>query len=395
MITHYRAVFRVPGSVAFCVAAFVMRMPIAIYPLGIVLLFSHANGGYGIAGILTGSYIVGGGIGNPALSRLVDRLGQRAVMYPAAVAHAICVAATIVLLKAGAPHLSLVAPVLLMGITYVPVGSLVRARWSYVLAGRPEMGTAYSLESTLDELVYLIGPLIASVLGTLVDPVWGLVLSVALIAVGTGWLGAQRGSEPPLPDRVDGRGRFALSYRGMPLLCTAMVCMGAVFGSVEVTMAAFAGQHGARSATGVVFACFALGSALAGFFYGARHWRAPVALRFCVQALVFAALLPLFLLAGNVPTLCAFAVLAGLGIAPTLITGFGLVEQLVPTRGLTEGLSWALTGLNVGYGAGAATVGALADAHGAHAAFAAPIVAGALMGLTALVSYRRLRAPSA
>ena len=40
--------------------------------------------------------------------------------------------------------------------------------------------------------------------------------------------------------------RSACAYRGMVLLIVAMIGMGGSFGSVEVTMAAFASQHDAR-----------------------------------------------------------------------------------------------------------------------------------------------------
>ena len=46
----------------------------------------------------------------------------------------------------------------------------------------------------------------------------------------------------------------------MVLLSVAMIGMGAAFGTVEVAVAAFASQHGARSLTGVVLAAFAIGS---------------------------------------------------------------------------------------------------------------------------------------
>jgi MFS family permease len=90
---------------------------------------------------------------------------------------------------------------------------------------------------------------------------------------------------------------------------------------------------------------------------------------------------------------CAFIV--GLGVAPTLITSFGLIEKIVPGSALTEGLAWLTTGLNLGYGAGSAAVGGIADAHGARVAFTVTIAAGLLMGGISLALYRSLREPVA
>ena len=393
MFAHYRAAFRAPGSVAFCAASFVARMPIAIYPLGLILLFSQSNGhdgSFGTAGLLEGCYIVAGGVGNPLVSRLVDRFGQTRLLAPAAAIHALAGVALVVLYKTHAPDGVLAVPIVALGLSYLPIGSLVRSRWSYVLAGRPELGTAYSVESTLDELIFTIGPILAGTLATLVDPLASTVLGLALVVGGSLWLRTQPATDPPLTSHPDQRRRSALTYPGMVLLSVAMLGMGGAFGTVEVAVAAFASQHGARSMTGLVLAAFAVGSGLAGLGYGLRQWSSPLSLRFLLQSVIVMALLPLMLLAGNVLMVAVLVGVVGLGIAPSLITGFGLVDKLVPAGVLTEGLSWAGTGLNVGYGIGAAVSGIVADRHGAHIAFLTPIAAGVVLVAAAVALRQRI-----
>lgn len=273
-------------------------------------------------------------------------------------------------------------PTVAFGFTYLSVGSLVRARWSHVLAGRPELATAMSLESVLDELIFVLGPLIATLIATHAVPVLVLYLAAALVAAGSLMLAVQTATEPPVA-RHDGGGHpFALKERGMVMLTVATVAMGAVFASAEVSAVAFCGQHGSRGASGIALAAIAAGSAVAGLVYGARDHRGSTLDRLRRQALVFAVLPVSLLAAVNVPLLVAAEFVLGVGIAPTLINAFGLVQQLVSPGALTEGLSWVNTGLSVGYGAGAALVGGIADQHGARSAFlvvlASSLAAGAL-----------------
>jgi MFS family permease len=392
MLRTYRAVFRAPGSLAFCAAGFVMRIPIAIYPLGLVLIVSGRTGQYGFAGVLSACFIVGGVPGAPMLSRLVDRYGQRRLLYPATAVHVASAVVLAVLLEVHAPNWTLVLPTFTAGFAYLSVGSLIRARWSLVLAGQPTLSTAYSLESILDELIFVIGPLIATLIATHVDPVLVLYIAVALVGAGAVWLTAQHTTEPPAHPVGAAAHPSALRSRGMVLLSVSAIAMGAVFASAEVTMVAFCGQHGHRSLSGLVVAMFALGSAVSGLLYGSRTWRADVLSRFRLQALIFAVLPVLFLLATSIPVLAGCAFVAGLGIAPTLITAFSLIEQLVPGAALVEGLTWLLTGLSIGYGAGSALVGGVADAHGARIAFTVTVVSGVATGAAALLLYRRLRA---
>jgi MFS family permease len=359
-------------------------------PLGIVLIISARNGHYGFAGILSATYIFGAAPGNPLLARLVDRYGQRRVLLPATAVTIAALVLLAVLLKTGAPDPVLVLPTFLTGFSYVSVGSLVRARWSLALAGRPDLSTAYSVESVLDEIIFVVGPLAATVIATHADPVDVLYISAALIGLGALWLGAQRHTEPPRHPPDAPRHRSALREPGMALLMITTAAMGALFASAELSTVAFCGQHGQRALSGVVLALIAGGSASAGVLYGSRRWRSDVLTRYRLQSVVFAFVPALFLLASNIPVLAVCAFVVGLAISPTLITAFGLVERLVPSGALTEGLAWLLTGLNVGYGAGSAVVGGIADAHGARTAFAVAVVAGLTMGGLALVLHRRL-----
>jgi MFS family permease len=383
-LKRYRAVFRVPGSAAFCAASFVMRMPIAIYPIGIVLIISARDGRYGFAGVLSACYIFGNGLGTPVLSVLVDRYGQRRLLLPCAVVHAIGVVTLAVLLRTNAPNALLVVPALVFGFSYLSVGSLVRARWAYLFDGKPELATALSLESVLDELIFVVGPLIATLLATQADPVLVLYLGVALVVGGSLWLATLRTTEPPPHPRAETGHVSALRTRGMVVLTLATVAMGAVFASAEVSMVAYCGQHGHRALSGVVLAAMAAGSGVSGLVYGAVEWRSDVLRRFRVQSVVFA-LLPFVLLAApNIAVLAVVAFVLGLGIAPCLITAFGLIQQIVPARALTEGLSWVSTGINVGYGAGAALVGGIADHHGARSAYLVVLAASVPVGLLGL-----------
>jgi predicted MFS family arabinose efflux permease len=89
---------------------------------------------------------------------------------------------------------------------------------------------------------------------------------------------------------------------------------------------------------------------------------------------------------------------AGFAISPTLIAIVAWVEETVPTRRLTEGISIVTTGIAVGVAPGAAVVGEVIDRHGASASFWVPVVsagAGALVAFaTVLLPARRTQPAS-
>ncbi|TAM82279.1 MAG: MFS transporter, partial [Jatrophihabitans sp.] len=124
MLDTYRAAFRAPGTAAFFSAGFVMKMPYAIYPVGIVLIVSARTGHYAFAGALAGMYVAANGVGSPVLARLVDRFGQSRVLLPASAAHVAAVVALAVLISVHGPQWTYVPPALVMGFSYLAVGSL-------------------------------------------------------------------------------------------------------------------------------------------------------------------------------------------------------------------------------------------------------------------------------
>src|SRR6187551_1732156 len=56
------------------------RLPGAMAALAIVQLVRSTDGDFGFAGLVTAVYVVAGAVGQPLLSRLIDRFGQIAVL---------------------------------------------------------------------------------------------------------------------------------------------------------------------------------------------------------------------------------------------------------------------------------------------------------------------------
>ena len=65
-----------------------------------------------------------------------------------------------------APAWTLFIPAALAGATWGAPGALVDSRWSTILHKPGQLPTAYALESAVDEFVYIVGPVLSTVLGT-------------------------------------------------------------------------------------------------------------------------------------------------------------------------------------------------------------------------------------
>jgi MFS family permease len=389
----YRALFAAPGSKGFSAAGFLGRMPLSMMGIGVVTMISQLTGRYGLAGALSATIALAAAALGPQISRLVDQYGQRRVLRPATLV-ALAAAAGL-LLAACFRWPDWVLFVCAAGIGSVPsLGAMVRARWAALYRGTPQLHTAYSFESVVDEICFIFGPIVSIGLSTAWFPEAGPLLAACFLAVGVFWLTAQRATEPAPHPREHHGGGSALRARGLQVLVATFVATGSIFGAVDVVTVAFADERGHKGAASVVLALYAAGSCTAGVLFGllrpsgapARRWLLGI----CAMAV---SMIPL-LLVGNLPFLAVALFVAGLSVAPTMITTMALVEEHVPRAHLTEGMTWVSTGLAVGVALGSSVAGSVIDAAGARAGYGVPAVSGAVAVVVGFLGYRRLSRPA-
>ncbi|HEY4465246.1 MAG TPA: hypothetical protein VGN41_21475, partial [Streptosporangiaceae bacterium] len=138
----YAEIFRIPGAWRFSAAGLVGRMQMSMFGLGTVLLIAAGTGHYGIAGAVASAGSLGTAFCAPQLARLSDRYGQRAVLRPLAIAFGVSTASLVVAARLRAPAWALFVPATVAGAAMPSLGSMVRTRWSVLLAGSPRLHTA-------------------------------------------------------------------------------------------------------------------------------------------------------------------------------------------------------------------------------------------------------------
>ncbi|MFK4227120.1 MFS transporter [Streptomyces sp. NPDC019890] len=393
MPSPYRAIFAAPGSKSFSAAGFVGRLPLSMMGIGIVTMISQLTGRYGLAGALCATLAMSAAVLGPQISRLVDRHGQARVLRPATLAALAAVAGLLLCAMQKAPDWTLFVFSAAAGC--VPsVGSMTRARWAEIYRGSPrELHTAYSWESIADEVCFIVGPIVSIGLSTAWFPEAGPLLAAAFLVIGVFWLTSQRATEPVPHPREHHSGGSALRSPGLQVLVVTFVATGAIFGAVDVVTVAFADEQGHKAAASLVLAVYALGSCLAGAVFGLLHLKGSASRRWLVGVCAMAVSMIPLQLAGNLPFLAVALFVAGLSIAPTMVTTMALIEAHVPRSNLTEGMTWTSTGLAVGVALGSSAAGWVVDAAGADAGYVVPAAAGAVAAAVAFLGYRRLRRP--
>jgi MFS family permease len=393
MLDTYRTVLNRPGTLAFSSAGVVARLPISMVGLGLVLLVSSTTGSYALAGAVAAAFTLTSALTSIFQGRLLDRFGQARILVPATWLFTAALVTVAVSVQLDWPRATTYLTAALAGATLPAVGACVRARWSYVLSDPREVQTAYALEAVLDESVFMVGPILVTLLATAWHPLAGLGSAVLAAFVGTLALAAQRRTEPPTSDPDDpGAPRPAMPWRALVPVSLICLGLGVLFGAAEVSTVAFSEERGATQYSGPLLALWAAGSLIAGIVTGAIRWQAPPASRLRWGAAAMAVAMAPLSLVGSFAVLGVILFVGGFAIAPTLIATTSVVEQTVPRGRLVEGMALIHTCIAGGVAPGAALAGVLVDRGGASTAYLVPLAAGLVAAVAAQATPRAGRA---
>ncbi|MFJ9892570.1 MFS transporter [Streptomyces sp. NPDC091280] len=385
----YGQLLRTRGAWTFLLPGFAARQPFAMLTISIVLLVQHTTGSYGAAGAAAAVTGVSMALFAPYSGRLADRHGQRAVLIPGVLVHTLSGLTFTALALAHASLWALFAAAVPTGASVPQIGPMVRARWGVRLQDSPLMTTAAAFESVTDELTFVFGPLLATALCTTVNPAAGLVTEAGLTLVGGLLFAARKSTQPTVTTDRHARVEHvsALRVPGVRVLIVTFLGIGSVFGGMQVSLAAFTESIGEPGLNGVLYGTFAAGNMLSGVVCGAVAWKIAPQRRLLVGYAALALTASALWTAHSVLLLAGLGLLVGMCIAPALITGYTLVEGLVPAGARTEAFTWLTGAVALGQAAAVTVAGQLEDRLWGGAGFLVPM-AGTVLALGTLIALR-------
>ncbi|UYM05167.1 MFS transporter [Solicola gregarius] len=354
----YPDLLRRDGVARTLLAALSSRTAVIMQAIPVSFLVKDLTGTFAWSGVVLGAYSIGAAIGTPLWSRRADRTSARNVLTLTGVGWGLCV-----VLMAFAGQLwfgSVLILALASGLLQPPTGPMLRTAWPRLVATR-ELRTAYSLDATAQELMFMVGPLAGATLVGVASPATALVLSGVVTIAGTAWFARQPVIDRPGRPVGDRLGVMeTVLVRERLLILIAFCCAVVGLASVSLGIVAFAEHEHWRLLSGLLELIWAVGSFMGGLVAGAlpgrrrsHAWR-----RAAIAAVIFAGCG----FATSSPWLLAFGLFAaGSMIAPVMASASERLGALTTEAARAEVFGWMATAGTVGMAVGSALAGSVVE----------------------------------
>jgi MFS family permease len=380
MLKPYVTLLRTPGSLKFSTAGFIGRMPIAMDSLAIIFIVVAATDSYALAGALTavGSIVVGAA--EVFWSRQADRRGQAKILLLAVPTRVVSFLIFVILVSKDAPIWTWFVSLIIAESTAISAGGMVRRRWLHILKNDPDnsdghlVNTAYSWEAMVDEIVFILGPVVATSFAVNVAPSAGILAGLVFLAIGWTSLAAMKSTEPPAePANKQNPHPAVLRNKIVQSIVIPCALLGGFFGAIGITVVGFAEERNHPESTGWLLAIWAVGSAVAALVNGVIKFKSAHAARFLIYLVALTLATVPLLFVNSIPLLALALFINGLFIAPLIVNAYGTVENAVPAGQITEALTWVIAGMPLGGAVASAVAGVIIDNSGAQMAFWVPL----------------------
>lgn len=347
--------------------------------LAILLHVEYQTHSYAAAGLVLAATSVGQAVAGPVTSRWMGIWGMRRVLTLTLV---VCTAAVLAfaLLPLNVPGFMILG--LVAGLATPPVQSAVRTIYPK-LVNSSQLTPLFSLDASLQELIWILAPVIITLVSTQVGTVEGLLL-LAIILVGGGlwFILSPEVGQVRIPRSKSALGAVVLKPPVLLATVVGFLIVGAC-AAVEVGVVANF-EHGSLAA-GLVLAVFSVGSLAGGLAFG----HLPIGPWAMARRLLIVTIgLALTMVILNAFWLGGSLIVAGIGIAPALAVLFAITSASVKFSETAEAFGWVGTGQLIGAAAGSAVAGFLVDVSGSRGAYLAAALFAAV-GLIVSVMFVR------
>jgi len=348
----YLELFKKPGVSSVIWSQLLARFAMGMQTITFAIHLQRTFNNYSIAGLAIAASTVGGAVSAPILGQWMAKFGIRPVVYISTII------VPIFMLGVGFFPVSeqlVVIMCLCIGLSVPPIQPAARAVYPTLVETEEDRNSIYNIDAILQEIIWILGPVLATLIIAMTNTLVPIVLMAAIQLVGGLWfVSLKRVHGAPIP-RSSGRLGAVLKSRIVVVMIVVNMLFVGSFAGLEIGVVATVGSAQA----GLVIAMLSIGSVIGGLALGHR-FKNSNALTLQLGIVLIGDLL-IFFNAKDAIWLGICLFVSGIGVALAFGTIGAIIGKAVRLDDTTEVYGWIGAGQNIGYGMGAAVAGFVID----------------------------------
>jgi MFS family permease len=357
--SSYKQLFQLTGAKRLIFFGFLGRAPYSMLQVGMVIFGNFKTDSYAIGGAMAAGFSISNAVAQPLNGRLVDKYGQKAVVF---------FLLTLFLISTSAIsffnfELNVIYVLLsiLIGISVPNIGVYTRRNWK-LITQKKDNQKVQAIESAIDELNFLVGPSVFAIISKLFNPVIALFIAVISSTVGTVGVVFYKNLQDKLNNnkRVFTKNKIWLTKEKILFLIT-LIFVGACLSSISVYIVAKEDIENLSNLTAIYYllnGATALNVALA---YGYIFKNKISLVNYNKTLLVLSLSVITYFLFNEISYLYLSAIFAGFGIGPIFLLANSYVSNTTEQDVLTEAFSWLGSSVGIGLAVGSTLFGYLIE----------------------------------
>ena len=354
MEATYRKLISLNGAKNLIFFGALGRAPFSMLQVGMVIFGNYKTGSYAIGGAMAASFSISNALIQPVNGRLVDKLGQKKIV--SVLLTGFVTASLLITLGNYQSKFIYIFLSILLGISVPNIGAYTRRNWK-AITKEEDNQKVQAIESSIDELNFLIGPSVFATVSNYINPI--VALYIAAVSSITGTIGVVFFNSIDIGNikEMASNNTSVWFSKNKTILLVSLVFLGACLSSISVFVVAKEDIGNIKNLTAfyyLVNGFTALVSALLyGYFF--KNTKSLKNYNFVFLFLAFSVSTFYFFETRNLIIFSGF--LCGLGIGPIFLLANSYVSNVTESGKLTEAFSWLASSVGSGIAIGSTVTG--------------------------------------
>ena len=248
------------------------RAPFSMLQVGMVIFGNYKTGSYAIGGAMAASFSISNALIQPVNGRLVDKLGQKKIV--SILLTGFITASLLITLGDYQSKFIYIFLSVLLGVSVPNIGAYTRRNWK-AITKEVDNQKVQAIESSIDELNFLIGPSVFATVSNYINPI--VALYIAAISSITGTIGVVFFNSIDIGNlkEMASKNTSVWFSKNKTVLLVSLVFLGACLSSISVFVVAKEDLGNIKNLTAFYYLVNGFTALVSALLYGCLLYTSP------------------------------------------------------------------------------------------------------------------------